>query len=332
MKTNIPTPSKMKEKLEDFAQQNPQQFIKIAQQMGMPVTGGRYMPSIIQDDGNSRFSMDPFSYMLKQRSVFYTGSVDEQTAELAKVQLLYLEAQNPSQDIYLYIDSPGGDVHRGNGLIDTMNFILPDVTTIVCGMAMSMGAMTLVNGAPGKRYATLNSRIMIHQPLSGAQGQATSNAISAKETNDLKIILLRNIAQKAGVSFAECVLDCERDNFMSPREALEFGEFGLIDGIIVDRRIKDPEAETKDVELVIARRGDPILDELYPDDSDDQAIVDLLLQKGNGTIELAKIAENERVKREKRMAQEAKAKAEAEAKAREEAQKQDDSDNPDGSE
>jgi ATP-dependent Clp protease protease subunit len=309
-KVNVPTSSKMKVMLEDFAQANPKQFSKILSQVtGKPIKNGRYMPSIVTESNGSRFSMDPFSYMLNERVVFYTGAVDEQTSELAKVQLLYLEAVDKVKDISLYIDSPGGEVYRGNGMIDTMHFILPDVNAIVCGMAISMGAMTLVNGTPGKRFSTLNSRIMIHQPLSGGQGQMTENAISTKEGNDLKIALLRDIAKKAGVSFAECVLACERDNYMSPREALEFGEFGLIDGIIVDRRAEEEGGVAKPI---IAKRDDAILDEYYPDLKRERKILKLLLQKENGLMTLGKKAESEKKKRNKRIAEE-KAKAEAEA-------------------
>lgn len=327
-KVNVPTPKKMKAMLEDFAQSQPKAFARtLSQVTGQAIENGRYMPSITTESNGSRFSMDPFSYMLKERVVFYTGGVDEQTAELAMVQLHFLEVENNTRDIALYVDSPGGEVYRGNAVIDTMNFILPDVSTIVCGMAMSMGAMTLVNGASGKRYSTLNSRIMIHQPLSGSNGQLTDNAISTKEGNNLKIALLSNIAKKSGVSFAECVLACERDNYMSPREALEFGEYGIIDGIIVDRSVELDTDDKRIIKTNVAKRGDAILDEYYPDLTAEKEILELLLNKQEGAIELAELAKSEKNSREKRIAK-AKKDADANAKADAEIAKKE-SENPD---
>lgn len=228
--------------------------------------GFRGMPSIVKTEGNSRYSMDPFSSMLQARTVFYTGGVDEVTSELARVQLLYLAQENPEKDIYLYVDSEGGQVYRGEALIDVMHYIPCDVVTVATGMAMSMGAQTLINGTPGKRYSLPNSRIMIHQPLGGKQGQASDIELGANEINALKAKLTLDVSKLSGVSFEEALIEMDRDNFLSPREALEFGDKGIIDGILVNQTVVHPSSENGKVktETTIIRRGDERLDEYCP--------------------------------------------------------------------
>ncbi len=312
-KINVPTPSGMKAKLEDFQRQDSVGFRNMFGVKGQGLNA-LHWPNITTTEGSARISEDPLSHMLKERRLFYTGGVNEHTAEIMKVLLMYLEKEGAGQDIHMYIDSPGGEVYRGYGVIDVMNYIQCDVSTIVCGMAMSMGAATLAAGAPGKRYATRNGRVMIHQPLSGTQGQATDQQISVRETLDLKASLLRDIAMASGVSFAEIVKACERDNYMNPREALEFGDKGLIDGIIVSR---DDEGSP-----IIARRGDAILDEVYPDLSEEMALLESLTNaNGMGAMYVqAEADEKARLEARAKREAEAKVKAEAEAKAKAEAE------------
>ncbi len=323
-KINVPTPSGMTAKLEDFQRQDPVGFRNMFGVKGQSLNA-LHWPNITTTEGNARISEDPLSRMLKERRLFYTGAVNEHTAEIMKVLLMYLEEDNNTKDIQMYIDSPGGEVYRGYGVIDVMNYIQCDVSTIVCGMAMSMGAATLAAGAPGKRYATRNGRVMIHQPLSGTQGQATDQQISVRETLNLKLSLLRDMGIASGVSFAEIVKACERDNFMNPREALEFGDKGLIDAIIVSR---DDEGSP-----IIARRGDAVLDEVYPDLSAEIALLESLsTEEGRDAMtEKAKADKKARLEARAKREAEAKAQAEAEAKAKAEAEAADqsDSDNTD---
>jgi len=188
-----------------------------------------YIPYVIEQTGRGERSYDIYSRLLKDRIVMLSGEVNDAVASSIVAQLLFLEAQDPDKDIYFYINSPGGVVTSGLSIYDTMNYIKPDVRTICIGQAASMGAFLLSSGAKGKRYALPNARIMIHQPLGGAQGQATDIEIQAKEILRLKHELNRILAQNCGKSIKTLEKDTERDNFMSAKEAVEYG---LIDEVL----------------------------------------------------------------------------------------------------
>ena len=190
------------------------------------------VPYVIEDTGRGERSYDIFSRLLNDRIIFLGDEVNSATASLVVAQLLYLEAQDPDKDIFLYIDSPGGSVTDGLAIYDTMNFIKCDVSTICIGMAASMGAFLLSAGTKGKRIALPNSEIMIHQPLGGFQGQATDVEIHAKRLVDIKKKLNTILAENTGKSYDQVCLDTERDNFMSAQEALEYG---LIDKVYTKR-------------------------------------------------------------------------------------------------
>ena len=188
-----------------------------------------YIPYVIEQTGRGERSYDIYSRLLKDRIVMLSGEVNDAVASSIVAQLLFLEAQDPDKDIYFYINSPGGVVTSGLSIYDTMNYIKPDVRTICIGQAASMGAFLLSSGAKGKRYALPNARIMIHQPLGGAQGQATDIEIQAKEILRLKHELNKILAQNCGKSIKTLEKDTERDNFMSAKEAVEYG---LIDEVL----------------------------------------------------------------------------------------------------
>jgi ATP-dependent Clp protease protease subunit len=190
------------------------------------------VPTVIEDSGKGERAFDLFSRLLKERTIFLNGQVEDGMANLIVAQLLFLEAEDPNKDINLYINSPGGVVTAGLSIYDTMNFIKPDVRTICMGQACSMGAFLLGAGEKGKRAALPNSRIMIHQPSGGASGQQTDIQIQAEEILKLRTQLTQEIANHAGRTFDEVMVATERDNFMSPQETLEFG---LIDEIISKR-------------------------------------------------------------------------------------------------
>ena len=190
------------------------------------------VPMVIEQSGRGERSYDIYSRLLKERVVFLVGPVNDQTANLVVAQLLFLESENPDKDISFYINSPGGSVSAGMSIFDTMNFIKPDVSTLCCGMAASMGAFLLAAGAKGKRFALPNSRVMIHQPLGGAQGQATDIEIHAREILKTREQLNRIMAERTGQSYEKIAADTERDYFMSANEALDYG---LIDKV-VDKR------------------------------------------------------------------------------------------------
>jgi len=189
-------------------------------------------PQVVYKDGDVKRTMDIYSKMLADRVIFLDGPINDASASLINSQLLSLEADDPEKDIILYINSPGGLVTAGLAIYDTMNYIKPDVSTICTGQAASMGAVLLAAGAAGKRYSLPSSRIMIHQPLGGAQGQATNIEIFSKEINRLKVMLTEILAERSGQSFEKVTADCNRDFFLGAREA---NEYGLIDGIIVGR-------------------------------------------------------------------------------------------------
>ena len=188
-----------------------------------------YIPYVIERTGRGERSYDIYSRLLKDRIIMLSGEINDAVASSIVAQLLFLEAEDPDKDIYLYINSPGGVITSGMSIYDTMNYIKPDVATICIGQAASMGAFLLSSGAKGKRYALPHARIMIHQPLGGAQGQATDIEIQAKEILRLKHILNDILAQNTGQSVKKIAKDTERDFFMSAEEAKEYG---LIDQVL----------------------------------------------------------------------------------------------------
>ena len=190
------------------------------------------IPTVIESSGRGDRAFDIYSRLLRERIVFLGQQVTDEIANLVVAQLLFLEAEDPEKDIYLYINSPGGSVSAGMGMFDTMNQISPDVCTICIGLAASMGAFLLSAGAKGKRMSLPNSRIMIHQPLGGAQGQATDIEIQAKEILYLKQKLNQHLANHTGQPLERIEEDTERDFFMSAEEAKDYG---LIDQVIARR-------------------------------------------------------------------------------------------------
>jgi len=188
-----------------------------------------YVPVVVEQTSKGERSYDIYSRLLKDRIIMLSGEVNDAVAASIVAQLLFLEADDPSKDIYLYINSPGGVVTAGMSMFDTMNYIKPDVCTICVGQAASMGAFLLSAGAKGKRYSLPNSRIMIHQPSGGAQGQSTDIQIQAAEIQRLKDSLNQHIADFTGQDVKKIEQDTERDNFMSAKEALTYG---LIDKVI----------------------------------------------------------------------------------------------------
>ncbi|NOT17467.1 MAG: ATP-dependent Clp endopeptidase proteolytic subunit ClpP [Sulfuriferula sp.] len=190
------------------------------------------VPMVVEQSGRGERAYDIYSRLLKERVVFLVGPVNEVSANLVVAQLLFLESENPDKDIYFYINSPGGSVSAGMSIYDTMQFIKPDVSTLCMGQAASMGAFLLTAGAKGKRYSLPNSRIMIHQPLGGFQGQASDIAIHAKEILYLRERLNGMMALHTGKDMATLEKDTDRDNFMSAEEAVDYG---LIDKIIHNR-------------------------------------------------------------------------------------------------
>lgn len=187
------------------------------------------IPTVIETSGRGDRAFDIYSRLLRERIVFLGQEVRDENANLVVAQLLFLEAEDPDKDIYLYINSPGGSVSAGLGIFDTMNQIRPNVSTICIGLAASIGAFLLSAGTKGKRMSLPNSRIMIHQPLGGAQGQATDIEIQAKEILYLKCLLNQHLANHTGQPLDKIVEDTERDFFMSAEDAKEYG---LIDQVI----------------------------------------------------------------------------------------------------
>ena len=190
------------------------------------------VPMVIETSGRGERAYDIYSRLLRERIVFLVGPVNDQTANVVVAQLLFLESENPDKDISLYINSPGGSVSSGMSIFDTMQFIKPDVSTMCLGIAASMGAFLMAAGAKGKRFALPNSRVMIHQPSGGAQGQATDIEIHAKEVIDLRKRLDEILADHTGKPPEQVRKDTERDNFMSAAEAKEYG---IIDDVIAHR-------------------------------------------------------------------------------------------------
>ena len=193
------------------------------------------VPMVVEQTPRGERAYDIYSRLLKERVIFLTGPVEDYGANLIVAQMLYLEAENPDKDIHLYINSPGGSVTAGLSIYDTMQFIKPDVSTLCIGQAASMGAVLLCGGAKGKRQALPNSRVMIHQVLGGFQGQASDIEIHTKEILSVKKKLNEILANHSGQKVDKIVKDSDRDNFMSPDEAVKYG---LIDAVVDSRSIK----------------------------------------------------------------------------------------------
>ena len=191
-----------------------------------------YIPMVVEQSGRGERAYDIYSRLLKERVVFLVGPVDDMTANVVVAQLLFLEAENPDKDISLYINSPGGSVTAAMAIYDTMQFIKPDVSTLCIGQAASMGALLLTAGAKDKRFCLPNSRVMIHQPLGGFQGQASDIEIHAKEILYLKDKLNRILSSHTGQKIENVAKDTDRDNFMSADDAVKYG---LVDQVISKR-------------------------------------------------------------------------------------------------
>ncbi len=198
-----------------------------------------YIPYVIEKTGRGERSYDIYSRLLKDRIIMLSGEVNDSVASSIVAQMLFLEAEDPQKDIYFYINSPGGVITSGMAIYDTMNYIRSDICTICIGQAASMGAFLLSSGTKGKRYALPHARIMIHQPLGGAQGQATDIQIQAKEILRMKAELNDILAKNCGQSIEKLEKDTDRDNFMSAAEGVEYG---IIDEVLVQKE----KAETKE--------------------------------------------------------------------------------------
>lgn len=195
-------------------------------------SGLGYVPIVIEQSGRGERSYDIYSRLLRERVIFFVGPVNDHSANLVVAQLLFLESENPEKDISLYINSPGGSVYAGLAIYDTMQFVKPDVSTLCTGIAASMGAFLLSAGAKGKRYSLPNSRIMIHQPSGGAQGQASDIQIQAQEILSLRERLNSILADNTGQPIERIREDTERDHFMSAEDAVSYG---LVDQVLVSR-------------------------------------------------------------------------------------------------
>ncbi|MGF1689453.1 ATP-dependent Clp endopeptidase proteolytic subunit ClpP [Photobacterium japonica] len=190
------------------------------------------VPMVVEQTSRGERSYDIYSRLLKERVIFLTGQVEDHMANLVVAQLLFLESENPDKDIFLYINSPGGSVTAGMSIYDTMQFIKPNVSTVCMGQACSMGAFLLAGGAKGKRYCLPNSRVMIHQPLGGFQGQASDIQIHAQEILTIKQRLNGLLAEHTGQPLEVVERDTDRDNFMSADQAVEYG---LVDAVLSQR-------------------------------------------------------------------------------------------------
>ena len=197
-----------------------------------PARGLGLIPMVIEQSGRGERAYDIYSRLLKERVVFLVGPVNEVTANLIVAQLLFLESENPDKDIFFYINSPGGMVSAGMAIYDTMQFVKPDVSTLCVGQAASMGALLLAAGAKGKRYCLPNSRVMIHQPMGGFQGQASDVEIHANEILFLKQRLHEIMAKHTGQDMERITRDTDRDNFLSAEAAVEYG---LVDRVLTTR-------------------------------------------------------------------------------------------------
>ena len=207
--------------------------VRMMSHAGMPEPQGLgLIPMVIEQSGRGERAYDIYSRLLKERVVFLVGPVNEISANLIVAQLLFLESENPDKDISFYVNSPGGSVSAGLAIYDTMQFIKPDVSTLCIGQAASMGALLLSAGAKGKRYVLPNSRVMIHQPMGGFQGQASDVEIHAKEILYLRAKLNEIMAKHTGQTIDRIARDTDRDNFLSADEAMQYG---LVDRILTSR-------------------------------------------------------------------------------------------------
>jgi ATP-dependent Clp protease protease subunit len=200
------------------------------------------VPMVVEQTARGERSYDIFSRLLKERVVFAVGPVEDNMSNLIVAQLLFLESENADKDIHLYINSPGGSVSAGLAIYDSMQFISPDISTICIGQAASMGAVLLAGGTNGKRFCLPHSRIMIHQPIAGFQGQASDIDIHAKEVLQTRDRLNRILANHTGKPMKQIALDTDRDNFMSGEDAVEYG---MIDTVLTQRSESQPAGETK---------------------------------------------------------------------------------------
>ena len=201
-----------------------------------------YVPMVVERSNTGERAYDIYSRLLKDRIIFLGGPIDDAVANTVVAQLLFLESEDPDKDIHLYINSPGGVVTAGLAIYDTMQYIKPDVSTICIGQAASMGALLLTAGAKGKRYALPNARIMIHQPLGGAQGQSTDIQIQAREIQRIREVINDILLESTGKDRETVVQDTERDNFMTAEEAKAYG---LVDEVITRPVKKGKKSETK---------------------------------------------------------------------------------------
>ncbi|RXJ74703.1 ATP-dependent Clp endopeptidase, proteolytic subunit ClpP [Veronia nyctiphanis] len=199
---------------------------------GMPSIMDALVPMVVEQTSRGERSYDIYSRLLKERVIFLTGQVEDHMANLVVAQLLFLESENPDKDIFLYINSPGGSVTAGMSIYDTMQYIKPDVSTVCMGQACSMGAFLLAGGAKGKRFCLPNSRVMIHQPLGGFQGQASDIQIHAQEILTIKEKLNKLLAEHTGQPLEIIERDTDRDNFMSSQDAMDYG---LVDDVLNKR-------------------------------------------------------------------------------------------------
>ncbi|AKU12784.1 ATP-dependent Clp protease proteolytic subunit [Azoarcus sp. CIB] len=190
------------------------------------------VPMVVEQSGRGERAYDIYSRLLKERVVFLVGPVNDVTANLIVAQLLFLESENPDKDIFFYINSPGGSVSAGMAIYDTMQFIKPDVSTLCIGQAASMGSFLLAAGAKGKRFCLPNSRVMIHQPLGGFQGQASDIEIHAREILNIRARLNEMLAKHTGQAIERIEKDTDRDNFMSAKDAVEYG---IVDKVLTTR-------------------------------------------------------------------------------------------------
>ena len=200
--------------------------------MMAPQAAGGLVPIVVEQTARGERSFDIYSRLLKERVIFLVGQVEDYMANLVVAQLLFLESENPDKDIHLYINSPGGSVTAGMAIYDTMQFIKPDVSTMCIGQAASMGALLLAGGAAGKRYCLPHSRVMIHQPLGGFQGQASDFDIHAREILSIRERLNKILAHHTGQSLKKIQQDTDRDNFLNADQAVEYG---LIDKVLASR-------------------------------------------------------------------------------------------------
>ncbi len=194
------------------------------------------IPTVVEKTSEGERAYDIYSRLLKDRVIFIGTAIDAGVANVVTAQLLFLEAEDAKKDITIYVNSPGGSVSAGLAIIDTMNFIKPEVSTICVGMAASMGAMILMSGVRGKRFILPHSEVMIHQPLGGTEGQASDIAIHAEHILDTKKILYKMIGNCTGEESEQIIKDCDRDNFIKAPDAIKYGKYGLVDKVIEKRK------------------------------------------------------------------------------------------------